>query len=465
VSAAFWQPALGLVAPLVLGVALLRALGLRFASDRIAYPGWVWLAGSLATAGIEFLWLLFGLGTESALGRELVVVLAAGALSWLAREREFVAGEAPRGSRAERALFLVLLALALALVANKVLLGTLEPIYLDDEAHFWAARAKLLFTAGGFGPEYQAGLRTLAHGDYPLLDPLLQVWMFVHAGAVTHVINRLPLQLATLAVVFVLAGAARRHLRPAAAGLLVCAFLGSHLILSAAQRAHADLLVGLGALVVLDAWLRWRDTREDAWIALAALGAAYLGWAKNEGLLVLAAFAGVTLVVHLRARKGPELRLAHATWLLPFALVASTWLHNRLFEIKSDLLQETGARQTLFTRFFEQWSTHTSEVLAFFGDVLRDGEQFQLLPVVLAVLVLASPATARRLGPALAVLALVAAGYIVVLIGTPSSIDWQLRTAGKRLVLQLYPSIALLVAVLMGTWLAPRAPDEPTSRS
>ena len=83
---AFWQPALALLAPLVLGMALLRALGLRFASDRIAYPGWVWLTGSLATAGLEFLWLLFGLGTESALGRELVVALATLALVWSARE-------------------------------------------------------------------------------------------------------------------------------------------------------------------------------------------------------------------------------------------------------------------------------------------------------------------------------------------------------------------------------------------
>lgn len=462
---AFWQPAAGLIAPLLLGIALLRAFGLRFSSDRIAYPGWVWLTGSLATAALEFLWLLSGLGTESALGRELVVVLVAGALLWAAREREPVPGEAPRGARAERGVFLVLLALALALVTNKVLLGTLEPVYLDDEAHFWAARAKLLFAARGFGPEYQAGLRTLAHGDYPLLDPLLQVWMFVHAGTVTHVVNRLPMQLSVLAVVFVLAGAARRHLRPAAAGLLVCAFIGSHLVLSAVLRAHADILVGLGALVVLDAWLRWRDEPRDAWIALAALGAAFLGWAKNEGLLVLAALACVALVVRLRGKRRFELRLAHVLWLLPLALVASTWLHNHLFEIKSDLLQETGTRQTLFARVLAQWSANTGEVLAFFGEVLRDGEQFQLLPVALAVLVLASPASARRLGPALAVLALVAAGYLVVLIGTPSSIDWQLRTAGKRLVLQLYPSIALLVAVLMGRWLPPRATNVLTSRS
>jgi hypothetical protein len=451
-SDGFWQPAVALVAPFVLGSALLGALGLRFASDRVAYAGWVWLAGALGIAGVEFLWLLFGLGTSSALGRELVVLLAAAGLFWHARGAEPVPGEAPRGTPRERAVFHLLFALSLALVLNKLLLGTLEPIYTDDEAQFWSMRAKLLFAAGGFGPEYQAGLRTLNHGDYPLLNPLLQVWMFVHAGEVTHCVNRLPLQLATPAVVCILAGAVRRHLRPSAAGLLVVAFLGTPLILTAVLRAHSDILVALGGLVVLDAWLRWRDDPRDAWIVLGALGAGTLAWAKNEGFLVLLALVLVALLAHLRKRRPFSARLAHLAWLAPFAAVFVTVLHNRLFELESDVLHGRDGHG-LLARFLERWSVTTGEVLAFFGELARDGEALQLLPVALLVLLLLDRAGARRLAPALFVQALVALGLLVVLIATPASVDWHLRTAGKRLALQLYPAVTLCVAVLMGRWL------------
>lgn len=462
-SVAFWQPALGLLAPLVLGMALLRAVGLRFASDRLAYPGWVWLVGSLAIAALELLWLVFGLGTGSALGRELVALLLAGGVFVASRGGESVPAAAPRGARGERAVFLVLFALALVIVLNKLLLGTLEPIYVDDEAQFWSARAKLLFAADGFGAEYQAGLRTLAHGDYPLLNPLLQTWMFAHAGEVTHAINRLPIQLAMPAVLCVLAGAARRQLRPGAAGLLLLTFLGSPLVLTATLRAHSDILVGFGGLVVLDAWLRWRDEPDDAWIALGAAGTAYLAWAKNEGLLVLLVLLLVALVSHWRRRAHLRLRPAHLAWLVPLAVVGVTVLHNRLFELQSDIL---AARGGLVARFFGQWSANAGEVLRFFGDLACDVEVLQLLPLVLVVLLVADRAAARRLAPAVVVLALVLLGLMVVLVATPSQdVDWHLRTAGKRLVLQLYPALVLLVATAMGRWLPPARPDEPTSRS
>jgi len=456
----FYAPALSLAVPCLLGLLVLRALGLRFATDRLAWPAWVWLTGSLLTAAIELAVLVAGAGTERWVHDLAALALALG-LFLAGRHRPPQPAAPRRPFTGEQLLFLALVALALVYVLNQLLLATLEPIYFDDEAHFWAERAKLLYTAGGFGPEYQAGLRTLDHSEYPLLNPLLQVWVFVHAGEILHVLNRLPMQLAVPAVVLLLASGARRTLRAPAAGLLVLTFVGSMLIVLVVRRAHSDILVAFGGLVLLDAYLRWREERHDAWIVLAALGAAYLAWAKNEGQLVLAALALVAALERWRsARAGLrfELRLVHLAWLVPASAVGVTWLHNRVFELHSKLVGPGAASGGLVARLLDQWQANTSEVLGFFAETAVNGSDFQLLPLALLLLVLADLGTARRLRAPLLVLALVLAGFALVLIATPAEVTWHLKTAGKRLALQVYPALTLLVAALMGRWL----PAEPT---
>lgn len=463
----FFAPALALLIPFALGVLVLRALGLRFACDRLAYPAWAWLAGSLVTAGVELAVLVLGGGVDAPWVHGLATLPVALVLILWARGSTPLAVRPLPGTRGERWLGLALVALALGFVLNQLLLATLEPIYLDDEAHFWAERAKLLHAAGGFGPAYQAGLRTLAHADYPLFNPLSQLWIFVFAGEVTHVVNRLPMQLAVPAVTLVLAGATRRHLRAPAAGLLVLTFVGSMLVFSAVRRAHSDILVAFGGVVLLDAYLRWRAERRGAWLALAALGATQLAWAKNEGFLVLAALGLVAGLERWRAARAGEplrLRAAHLVWLLPAAAVGVTLLHNLTFELQNDLMQEHAERGGMLARLFAQWQANTLEVLGFFGEVCLKGQEFQLLPLALVLLVLLDRGGARDLGGPLLVLALTATGFVLVLIATPADVDWHLRTAGKRLVLQLYPAITLLVAALMGRWL-PAEPRGPVSSS
>ena len=93
------------------------------------------------------------------------------------------------------------------------------------EARQAARKAKALYDTGGLGADYAAALGAdvaAPHKDYPLLNPLLQSWVFLHRGRVTHVENRLPIQLLFVALVLALASALRHHASPGiGAALLV----------------------------------------------------------------------------------------------------------------------------------------------------------------------------------------------------------------------------------------------------
>ena len=47
-----------LLVPLLVGAGLLRALGIGYRTDRLAFVGWAWLTGSLASAALTLAWLL-----------------------------------------------------------------------------------------------------------------------------------------------------------------------------------------------------------------------------------------------------------------------------------------------------------------------------------------------------------------------------------------------------------------------
>lgn len=453
----FFAPTYALLAPLVLGAALLRALGLRFATDRVAWLGWAWMAGCLSVAGLELVLLIAGVGTEHALLADALVVLGAVALALVGRRVPPVAPmPRPEWPRVERVLFALALAVAVLVIVNRIFLRTLEPIYQDDEAIFWSHRAKALFRADGFGGTYTTEVRQVAHADYPLLNPLLQVWMFVHAGGITHVVNRLPLQLCALAAVLCVAGGALRHSRPPVAGALVLAFTASELVASASRRAHSDILVGLGAVVMLDAYLRWRAAPHAAWWKLGVLGAAFALWSKNDGALVVFAAACAFVLVHLArprellARVKP--RRAHAWLLVPLAVVACTLAHNRAFGVSSNLILDNPRRANLPARLLEKWDVNGPEVLRYFRDAALDPAEFQMLPAALVVLVLLRGRASWRDGHALPLVALLLAtlGYVAIFTATTADLDWHLRTAARRTVLQVFPALVLMLAVQMG---------------
>ena len=46
--------------PLIVGAAVLRWAGLARGLDRLAWPGWAWLCGTLVVAAVTWVWLLLG---------------------------------------------------------------------------------------------------------------------------------------------------------------------------------------------------------------------------------------------------------------------------------------------------------------------------------------------------------------------------------------------------------------------
>jgi hypothetical protein len=469
--ASFFAPTYALLAPLVLGAALLRAVGVRFASERVAYLGWAWMAGCLGVAALQLGLLLAGAGDVHPLAADALVLVLAGGLALAGRRVAPVVPATPGARHAwprwERIAFALALAVAVLVLANRIFLRTLEPIYLDDEAIFWSHRAKALFRAGGFGGTYPAELREVAHSDYPLLNPLLQVWMFVHAGGITHVVNRLPMQMCALAAALCVAGGALRHSRPGIAGALVLAFAASELVASSSRRAHSDILVALGAVVMLDAWLRWRAQPHAAWWKLGALGAACALWSKNDGAMVVFAAACAFVLVHLArprellARLRP--RRVHLWLLVPLAVVVSTLIHNRAFGVGSDLILEKRRRASLPARLLEKWDVNGPEVLRYFADAALDPLEFWMLPAALVVLVLLRPRASLRDGRGVPLLALLLAtlGYVAIFTATTADLDWHLRTAARRILLQIFPAIVVLLAAQMGSFMsAPQSTPE-----
>jgi hypothetical protein len=139
--------------------------------------------------------------------------------------------------------------------------------------------------------------------------------------------------------------------------------------------------------------------------------------------------------------------------LLPLAVLASTTVHNRVFGLASAVLVGRPGKPGILGRALEQWQANTPEAVDFFADMGMRGQDFQCLPALFVVLLLLDPRSAWRLRMPLLALALTAAGLILAVIATQGEIDWQLRTTGRRLLLQVYPVIVLLSAVLMARWL------------
>ncbi len=458
------------VFPFGLGAALLRTIGIRWRSDPLAWAGWAWLAGSFGTGLVMFAWSFCGPNYLFESVPRLVITflfLAGLAAGRFVRPAPWADGEAPRASRVERGVFAFCVAVLFALVLQRVVLATNLPVLTDDEAEFWAYKAKLIFTSGGFNDRFAAAVSAggAYNMDYPNLNPLLQLWAFVHAGNVLHVANRLPIQLFALAQFLVFAACVRRHLRPGLAALVVLLFVATPQARFQAGLAQGDLAVGFGLLVAFDAWTRWRASGETAWFRLAMLGLAFSLWSKNEALLYVvcsaAAASAVYCIEFRRTRRRPRPSPA-ALWVaLPLGIYALHAAFNTHYGLSSGFLANERRDEGLVSLVVEQASERAGSVGAWFATKIAFAE---LVPpslgarhsnlVFLALLLLAAifpRAILRRTELAVPLLALLCAllGIGLVFVGAPHDVHWHLKTAAERVVYQLVPVAWLWVAAAL----------------
>lgn len=447
-----------LAVPFLLGAGILRALGISFAEDRVAYGGWAWVVGSLGCAAILFAWLLTGPPPSHPWILDGLCLALAALLALLGRGRRPVAPvETHRDSpRRERILFALAVALVLAVTVQRISLGTLDPITGGDEANLWAYRGKLLFTGGVFGElhqEFASG--RFFHPDYPLFNPVLQAWTFAHFGAITHVANRLPLQMFALPLALIGAGALRRAVRPAVAALFLLLIPTLGFASEMARRAMSDGLVAVGALMALDAFSRWKSDGTRRWIWLGSLALGAMAWSKHGGTLLLFAVLCAAAVSRIGAPRPTAAGLRDAArWLsIPLLVVATNWAVNLALGVGPSFKAQPEDQPGFAARVVGQFGERVEHLLGFAAREIwfspRDSN------LVLGVFLILAAAAFRSLWrsslrlPTLALLFAVS-GYLAVFLGLPDDMDYFLVTASRRVFFHVTPAALIWIALVVG---------------
>lgn len=446
-----------LVAPWLLGVLVLRASGLRPRNDRLAYPGWAWCAGSMALGALLLAALVLGVPARwfwvlPVCGAGLVLALPAPGPAPIAEVRS--------AGKAAEAVWLAGVVALMVLSVLRMLAGSARPCIEGDEGNIWALKAKTLFA--GLGPEFASLQVANPHPDYPLLNSLLQAWVYACNGGIVHFENRWPVMCFVPAMLLIAAGALRRYLAPLPALLVLIVLCGCGDLRKITGSAYADGMLACGLLLALDGWLRWQGSPRAPLVRLGALGLALAAWSKNEAVMFLCAIAGGATLAALAGRR--RLRpVALLPWLgAALAVLAVQWTFNWSFGLHNDLLGHNHTGKGLATLLITQFPERAWPILCRAGaEVVAPGslQGAMLLLVPLGLLWLWRR---RALSPGLSVpglaLLLALAGTHIVYIGSFLDLQMHLDTSYTRVLFQALPAALLWLAALVHAMLSRPAP-------
>ncbi len=404
--------------------ALGPAVGLGTLS--LAYFGWR-LVGAPGVAFAPLAWA----GLAAAGGAALLRIRRAPRLPAAARHSPDVWS---------RVTVVLLLAIVVFTLAAGVVFTRQLPLGRFDAWAIWTARARLLHRAEE--PAVVFSLLRRAHPDYPLLVPGSLAAQFAMFDSESP---RIPQATGAL---FLLAAAAATALavrsvgaHPGWAATAAALWLATPMAQWWGFAQCAD--IPLAYLIVVAATLLALQLPSERPTsippALAGFTLGLLPWAKNEGLVLAALLGGLFAIGALPSTDGRRRLLAVAIGALPgflaVALLRLAWAPN------TDLGHFVGG---VFERLVDP--TRWPIVLAAFGERLAPGRgwtEWGIVWVIAAVALLVGWRARSGRGPALAFLhaSLAAAwvAWLAVFVGTPQDLDWQIRTALDRLLLQLLP--------------------------
>lgn len=430
-----------------LGVLGVLALGDRRAT---AEPQWAvaLVAGPAVGFGLlsllYFGWRLGGLSVASfaVAGHALLVAATLAGVLWLRRNARPFRWPSLRG--VSPLVLVLLLGAGILAIAAFVLYARLLPHGGFDAWAIWSSRARLLHRGEDL-PAIFALLRK-GHPDYPLLLPGSLAAQFALAGSESP---RIPQWTGALFGVALAGGVAlgvRRlgaSARWAALAAVLLLLTPKFLYWSAAQCADVPLaylllLATLGLATLLDAG---RPPLVPP--ALVGFFVGLLAWTKNEGMPLTALLGGLYLLAALWRRRAatvwPLLLGALPAWL---AAVSFRWLwapQTDLGHFAGDLPQRLLEPQR-WRVVADAFAAHLDPGSGFhdWGLVWP----FAGLALVASIVVQRPPSDALRF--ARWALALCWLAWFGVFVGTPADLDWHLRTALDRLLLQLLP-LALMV--------------------
>lgn len=461
--------------PAILGLGVARALTPGRRWPALEATGWAYPLGAMATAMIVGAWMISGLGPIRSLGIALPAAIGVVLLVWRRRPRPDLTPLDVAGSgeiRLERIIFRIVLSVVVLVFVDRIAVFDLNPVTRGDEAMMWTLRAKFLYADWVSGSPVPAGVaeaRGVVQPHYPLLNPLLHVWVFLVSGGVTHVLNRIPPQVVLLSVVLASAAKLRSTLRPTVAALFLLLWLPGQSAEAIVLPAHADIFVACGFFLALEAWREFsRDGSAASW-RLFASALALLVWSKHEGT-VLALCTMVGCACHAvrdrvvrQSLRGLGRRLA---WFaLPAGILVVTWTVNAVAGHESDLIADNPGRQPLWERMISQFAERAWPGLRFIGNeiVLSMGTSRVLwIPFLIALIAIPGVAfAARRIQATVAILC-AAIAYWLVFVGTYRDLEWQLGCAADRVFFHLWPALLLWTARLTAD-LFPRLRNGSTS--
>lgn len=417
----------------------------------------VWLLGSLVLLALGLrrddatdlpLELAVGTALLGAVGSALVVagaqlsplyvyipLVVAGAVAW----RKRVVPRVRRPSWPEDGLARALLTVA-AVVVLVILSAALSDRLSWDGWAIWVLKARILFVEGGLPADAwtRPGPFDFAHPDYPLALPLLDWWMFEHAG-------RPMAALASFAgaVWFALlgwlvwsaadaAGSSPRY--AAAATLAVAAFWP---IAYYAVGGTADVIMTLAVLGAAVELERAARSGDDAPLVRALLYLLLAALTKNEGLAVGLIGGGIVGVMLVRRRER-----AVALYVAAVAPTAAGLLWRAWSSTVGAEVEQLGSSLSL-----SDAGENAILVLRALGD-LALYRQWPALFLVVAVGVWRWRSRhLRSQTPAWALLAAYSATLVGVYLVTEQDLVWLLDTTLDRLLSTMAPAAAYLTVV------------------
>lgn len=287
-----------------------------------------------------------------------------------------------------------------------------------------------------------------SHTDYPLLLPLNVARLWTYAGSVDPAWSAALSTLVAVATAATLAGAVRRQRGPLLAAAAVLALLASARFRQHAAWQLADLPVALFLLTASAALLEsGRDEHNRALLILAGLLVGSAACVKNEGLLMSAAMVLAVAIVDAHAHGWSLARRRIGLLLLGLAAPIAILLGFKwTLAGPSYLFGQTAGDLVGRAVDLERHRL----IIAGTWQALHKVAGLPLLVTLLTLLVVSFDRQSwRRPGVrAVALLLLITlAGFYTIYLITPLDLAWQLQTSADRLLLQLWPTILLLLFI------------------
>ncbi len=390
-----------------------------------------------------------------------------------------------------RALELAAIVVLLAVSALVVVLGYALPLYKFDAWAQVGFKAKVFFETrqldGFFGRD---DLLHYQNADYPLLVPLLETWVAILIGQWNEHVVKLPIALLYPALLALFCASLERYLSRTRALVATLALAAIFHFRFYATVGYADLPLAVFAFLAFDRLVgRPAPARSD--VILAGLYGGLAAFAKNEGFVVIAGLALVTLARPLLRRGAATDSRAPARAIRAaarnagvFALIALgmsvPWLAFRSAHGLSTALLSDGAafdaarlgplafaiarEATDLGRWNILWPVAAASfAIAIYRRGGRGERSMREGSGVRGTIeATRDPDPTAPPSPALPAFALVAwmlLVYVGVLLASPFALDFLVATALERLLIHIVP---LAVYATMLTLLAARLPTEPS---